>query len=90
MIDKEKIVFFLGGEEKRKRQKIFGEGKYFVVEKKKNGGKYLEGKKSFFWRKRKNGEGKGGKCLEKEKIFFCGGDEEHRWKRRQISWRRKN
>ena len=73
MIDKEKIVFFLGGEEKRKRQKIFGEGKYFVVEKKKNGGKYLEGKKSFFWRKRKNGEGKGGNFFEKGNIWSVQG-----------------
>ena len=79
-----KKIFFVG-EKKTKRQKIFGEGKYFVLEEKKNGGNnerrtnYLfggEGKGGKYLEKgkqiggEKNREGKGGKCLEEGKTFF--------------------
>ena len=65
-----KIVFYIPEKGmRRKGRKIFAEGKYILMEEKKNGegkgGKYLERENIFF-----GGEGKGGKYLEKENIFF--------------------
>ena len=55
-MEKEKC-FFLGGEEKFKRRKIFGERKNAFLEEKKSrkgkGGKYLEKEKCFFGRRMK-------------------------------------
>ena len=64
-----KIVFYIPEKGmRRKGRKIFAEGKYILMEEKKNGegkgGKYLERENIFF-----GGEGKGGKYLEKENIF---------------------
>ena len=60
-------------EQRRKRRKIFGEGKYLEKEKiwstedKKNGeGKYLEKENIWSAEEMKNGEGKGGNHSDKE------------------------
>ena len=39
-------------------------------------GVYIWRRKIYFFAKKKvNGEGKGGKYLKKENVFFCGGEE---------------
>ena len=53
------------------------------------GGKYLEKENIFFAEEKKNREGKGGK-YGNENIFFCGGKEKRRRKRRQILGEGKN
>ena len=56
---------------RRKRRKIFGEGKNYFFGGEEKGEHFLERKKQFFWRKNKTEkEGKGGNIyLKKEKIF---------------------
>ena len=53
------------------------------------GGKHLKKENIRSTEKKKNIEGKGGKYLKKESIFFCGGDEKRRRKRRKIYRRMK-
>ena len=96
-----KVVFFIPEKGlRRKEEKLFGKGKYFLCDGKRKEGKILLGrrgnteneKEENIWR-RKTKFGGGGekreKYLETEKIF-CGGEEEQRRKRRQISLRRKD
>ena len=57
---------------RKKRRKIFGEGKYIFCggkekQRRKRRKMFGEGK-YFFGKEKKNGEGKGGKYLEKEKM----------------------
>ena len=56
---------------RRKRRKIFGEGKNYFLEEKKKENIFWREKKQFFWRRNKTEkEGKGGNIyLKKETIF---------------------
>ena len=55
-------------EQRRKRRNIIGEGK----EERRRGGKKLWSRKMYFVEEKKDGEGKGGKYMEKENVTIAG------------------
>ena len=66
--NKDPEFWVLGGQEERRRRKIFVEGKYLIGDEKKMGGIYGEG--NYFLEEKKKREGKGGKILEKENMYL--------------------
>ena len=83
-MEKENILFW----RRRKTEEIIREGQIICLEERE--------KEENIWKKenkleeKKTEKEKEENVWRREKHFFCGGDEERRWKRRQISWRRKN
>ena len=74
---------------KRKRRKIFREGKHICLWRRRKTEKEKEGniwrrKIYFFAEEKKSQKGKGGKYLEKENCNLCGGEQKRRRKRSKM------